>query len=651
MKSSIKNKFLIPALTLIIIGMGASSLISYLKTKTALRNTIILQLEHYADATVSSLNMWFYYRKLDITNWSKQKIYKTATKNTFVAKSARKSANTLLKDIKENYKDYVDVYLADLAGTIIAASNPGMINAINVEDRNYFRDALKGNLSVSEIYKDKETGFPVFVIAAPIMLKDEPVGVLCGILGVNTYGSSVIDSIKVGKTGYGYIVNKNGIIIAHPDKSLIMKLNLNDLPFGKKVMSTKKGIIEYSFQGKERAVAVQTYSDLGWTVGVSAVRSEIFAPVTSIGRTNLIVTVLVTAIAGIILFIITGYIVRSINNVVAGLKDTARGEGDLTKRLNVNSKDEVGSLAKWFNLFIDKLHKIVIGIAGNSEKLNNSLSELSNISREMSEGADQMSANCNTAADAAETMSSNMTSVAAAAEETSTNISMVSSAAEEMTSTITEIAKNTENTRLSSNQAAARSKKAYENIDNLGKSAQDIGKVVETITEISAQTNLLALNATIEAARAGEAGKGFAVVANEIKDLARQTAAATLEIKTKITTIQDSTEGSIFEIGEITTEINNVSEMIDTVATAVEEQSATTQKIAMNVTQAAQGIQAVTDSVVHSSTEANEIANNIININNAASEMSSNTSYINNNAVELSQLSEELKTTVEQFKF
>lgn len=343
-------------------------------------------------------------------------------------------------------------------------------------------------------------------------------------------------------------------------------------------------------------------------------------------------------------------LVKPVKQVVFGLKDAAEGEGDLTKRLDVKSKDEVGSLAKWFNAFVEKLQGIITSIAGNSEKLDGSVRELSAISKNMSEGATKMSAKSNTVATAAEEMSSNMTSVAAAVEESSTNISMISAAAEEMTSTINEIAQNTEKTRDISSQAVAQSKKASENIGSLSKSAQLIGKVVETITDISEQTNLLALNATIEAARAGEAGKGFAVVAGEIKDLAKQTASATLEIKDNIETIQNSTEETVAEVGEITSAINSVNDMIDIVAAAVEEQSATTQEIANNVTQAAQGIQDVTENVSQSSLVASEIAKDISDVNEAANEMSNNSSQVNANASDLSQLSGELKKTVDQFK-
>ena len=266
--------------------------------------------------------------------------------------------------------------------------------------------------------------------------------------------------------------------------------------------------------------------------------------------------ILLIIISFIIFFVMRKMVSKPINAVVKGLKDAAQGEGDLTKRLEVNSQDEVGSLSNWFNIFVKKIQGIITDIAGNSENLNASSDKLLTIFQKMSKGVDNMSSKSNSVAKAADEMSSNMSSVAEAAEQSSANISMVSSAAEEMTSTINEIAQNTEKTRNTSNHAVLRIKKAADNIEHLRVSAQDIGKVVETINDISDQTNLLALNATIEAARAGEAGKGFAVVANEIKALARQTAEATLEIKEKIESIQGSTQATVSEIQEITKAIN-----------------------------------------------------------------------------------------------
>jgi methyl-accepting chemotaxis protein len=197
----------------------------------------------------------------------------------------------------------------------------------------------------------------------------------------------------------------------------------------------------------------------------------------------------------------------------------------------------------------------------------------------LSDSTASMSGRSNSVAGAAEAMSATMNSVAAASEQTATNVNMVASATEEMTATVQEIAHNSEKARTITESAVTQAGSASQKVGELGRAANEISNVTEVITEISEQTNLLALNATIEAARAGEAGKGFAVVANEIKELAKQTAQATQEIKAKIEGIQGSTAGTVNQIEQITGVINEVNEIVGTIATAVEEQAATSREI------------------------------------------------------------------------
>lgn len=343
-------------------------------------------------------------------------------------------------------------------------------------------------------------------------------------------------------------------------------------------------------------------------------------------------------------------VIRPINAAVAGLKDIAQGEGDLTMRLSISSKDEVGELAKWFNVFIEKLQGLIKDITGGVKTLSSSSTELSAISEQMSQGIQNVSGKSNTVSTAAEEMSGNMNTVSAAMEQSATNANMVATAAEEMSSTIGEIAQNAEKARIISDDASNKVNNASTNMDQLGKAADSIGKVIETITDISEQVNLLALNATIEAARAGEAGKGFAVVANEIKELAKQTAEATQDIKEKIEGIQGTSSTTVGQITEINQVIANVSSVVANIATAVEQQSAATKEIAGNVAQASQGIQEVNENVNQSSLVSSEISSEIAGVSVSMNEMATSSNQVNLSAQELSQLSESLKQMVDQFK-
>lgn len=366
---------------------------------------------------------------------------------------------------------------------------------------------------------------------------------------------------------------------------------------------------------------------------------------------NLVLFIIVVSVSIVlVLLIISTSVTKPLKNAVEMIRDIAEGEGDLTKRLDVASEDEVGELARWFNEFVGKLHNMITRVADNADTLNGSSQELLQLAGIMSGGSTTMFEKSDAVDGAAGEMKANMDSVAAAMEQASSNTGIVAAATEEMTSTIGEIASNSQKAGQITEEAVTQAKIASDRVEELGKAADDIGKVTETITEISEQTNLLALNATIEAARAGEAGKGFAVVANEIKELARQTAEATQDIKAKITGIQDSTAGTVTDIGQISTVINDVNEIVTTIGSAVNEQSITTQEISNNVVQVSQGIQEINENVAQSSTFSAQIAGDIGEVNSLAGEMSDNCSQMKTNTEQLQGLADSLKDMVGQFK-
>jgi methyl-accepting chemotaxis protein len=376
--------------------------------------------------------------------------------------------------------------------------------------------------------------------------------------------------------------------------------------------------------------------------------AEIFSSIHQSRTVNLLIGAVILFIMIAMSYFITSGIRKNVVKI-SGFVD-AMARGDFVSTLAIESGDELGNIASQLTAMKKQVADMLKEIIGGNEMLTVSALELSTISKQISAGAEQTSSRSTTVATAAQEMSTNMSSVAAATEQASTNISVVASATEEMTATINEISQNTDKTRSISEQAVVMSKSASQKIDNLGRAALEVGKVTATITEISEQTNLLALNATIEAARAGETGKGFAVVANEIKELAKQTASATLEIKAKIESIQGSTAGTVQEIEGISKIIVEVNDMVAIIATAVEEQSVTTKEIAENITQASQGIQEVTENVAQSSTVAEQIAHDIAEVNQAAGEVSASSSSIDASVVKLTDLAARLRDTIAQFK-
>jgi methyl-accepting chemotaxis protein len=297
--------------------------------------------------------------------------------------------------------------------------------------------------------------------------------------------------------------------------------------------------------------------------------------------------------------------------------------GDLTREILVKGADSIGQMGEGLSKFLSNLRQSVSSIAEMAQTLASASRQLTAVSEQMASNAEETAAQANVAS--------------AAAEQVSTNVNTVATGADEMGASIREIAKNANEAARVATSAVKVAEKTNETVAKLGESSAEIGNVIKVITSIAQQTNLLALNATIEAARAGEAGKGFAVVANEVKELAKQTAKATEDISRKIEAIQADTKGAVDAIGQIGKIINQINDIQNAIAGAVEEQTATTGEISRNVAEAAKG--------------SSEIAQNITGVAQAARSTTEGASNTKDSADGLSKMASELQRLVGQFKY
>ncbi len=385
----------------------------------------------------------------------------------------------------------------------------------------------------------------------------------------------------------------------------------------------------------------------------------------------------VSAILLIFLFAASGKMSRPLTAATRILEDIARGEGDLTRRIDVHSRDEVGRMGQSFNLFMEKLRRIVKDVADVTASLNAASGQLSAVSDQLASGSTQMAAQAETVAGASEEMSSNINMMAASSEEMGLNAANVSSAAsqmsmnmdavaasvEEMSAALNAAAQNAEESARISKDALDMAREATQTMQRLGEDAENIGRVTQIIGRIAEQTNLLALNATIEAASAGNAGRGFTVVANEIKELARQSAQAAEDISKQIGAVQENTGDAVRVIGRASETIESVTRLVGDITGAVSQQNLAANDISANVSESNVGVnniaasiaelsKAVDDmsrNIAESAKGANDIAANIQGVKRATDETSENARQVSGAVTHLSDMAAKLQALMGKF--
>ena len=474
----------------------------------------------------------------------------------------------------------------------------------------YTQTKAQPKTGLTEPYIASSTGKLTISFMSPIMSNNTFSGVLSSDIMLESIMQQVLN-VKIGKTGYAFIIDKDGKILIHPNQELILKKKIAELSpelreFTGKLSGATTGHQQYRQDGIEKVVSYARIPTSGWFLCVTQDKAEMFASV----RTQMAVLIGCGAVfLAIGLCAIIFLLLRLLNPLTVlyeRVEDLAEGAGDLTRRIDVGDrKDEIGMLAEKLNHFIGNVHTIIRQIATASTSLAQESSQLNGTSATISVGAEEVAAQTVTVATASEEMAATATDIAnnchmaadsakVAAEATETGFNVV-------TSTVNGIRERGEQTRDN-----ARS------ISSLGERSEQIGAIVATIEDIADQTNLLALNAAIEAARAGEQGRGFAVVADEVRALAERTTRATKEISDMIKAIQHETKCAMTSMEEgvrqtelgveeaarledalrkILDQVNGVTMQVSQIATAAEEQTATTNDITTNIQRVTEAVQ------------------------------------------------------------
>ncbi|TDX51978.1 methyl-accepting chemotaxis protein [Orenia marismortui] len=513
-----------------------------------------------------------------------------------------KELDRQLQMLVEDYPIISQIYIMEGDGGQIYKTSGSLGDR---SDREYFQEAIKGNVNYSEVIISRSEKKPIVVLAMPIEDGGDIVGVLGASLSLE-FLSEITKETKVGKSGYGYIVEKKGKVIGHPEQKFVEEMSdLSDLLPVQEVAAGNQGTGEYVYQGERKLASYIPMEKTGWGVIVQLTHEEAFAKVDqekSFAITNLIISAIIIVVVAIFL---ARYIVSPLIKSMNFAQEIADGNLRI-EVLEVESEDEFGQLSRALNQMRNNLRDVI-------SNLLNTVENLSAYSQELSASAEEGNATIEVTNQLIEGMSASIQQISASAEE-------VTSFAEESHAQTQVGRDNIDDTVEKIKNINQVVKKTVEVINDLDNNSAEIGKIVELITTIAEQTNLLALNAAIEAARAGEHGQGFAVVADEIRGLAEETAKATKDIASLVKETQVKADTGLEAIKEVEVKakagesvaektgvvFEEIQKSSEQTSAQIEQTSAATQDLAENSDQlieSAQNIKDMSDEITNSSQE------------------------------------------------
>jgi len=451
---------------------------------------------------------------------------------------------------------------------------------------------------------------------------------------------------NVFETGESFLVGGDGMILYHPDEKLVLKKRIDEFEddgkefknmgtISKKIISGQEGIDPVVFSGEKRYFMHKPIKNLGWTLVLSVSESEINAPLRSLARTSFFIIIVTSVFLVLAVIFITGTITKPIHGLVAMLKDIAEGQGDLTKRMEVYSKDELGELARWFNIFVDKLYGIVFQVKKNTDEVAGATNDVSSTSTQLAAATEEQTVQASEVATSVQEM-------ATAIVQNSKNADQTAQLAEKATAKARLGTEAMQTTQREMAKIVASAERTRQIMNTLFERVSQIGDIAWVIDDIAGQTKVLALNASIEAAKAGEQGKGFAVVADEVRQLVKRTTDATQKIAETIQVIQEDAREASKSMAEVHEVVNHGKE-------ATVKTEGVLGEIVESVSGAMEKVRQIALVSQDQSTGAEEISKSVAAISAATQESASAVEQMAATAKRLNQQTNELRTLVNQF--
>ncbi|UZP67084.1 methyl-accepting chemotaxis protein [Desulfovibrio mangrovi] len=640
MKLGLRERILLPIMGCIVIGMGLSSLLTYNLSRQAVEQAMNGQATMTAQTLSRQIGLWMDELQSTVTREAKWTGYASLLAHQGEDRMEVDEAAKQLTNLAQHSRYASSVSLADANGTVLASSVRSQENTLNIGDRSYFKGALLGSAVVSEPLTTKDSGHPIIVVAAPVMVNAKAVGVLFAAVELTELSNIIIDPIQIGENGYAFALSSKGDFVAHPDHTLILNGESRKTDWMRTMLREGSGRITYTFNGIEKTVSFTEEPRTGWIIGVGAATDDIFASIDEIRISSMAITAGVAIVAATIIF----FIVRGIVAAIRRTMDFATGiaEGDLNGSLELSRQDELGTLAAALRTMVSRLKDMIAASERCAEEARNESLKAQAATREAEEARkDAENARQEGMLHAASQLDSIVLRIHASAKALNGHIDEArqgadlqrertmesATAIEEMNATVMEVARSasqaadhTEQARLKATdgstvveqvisaieEVSTRSNRLKNDLANLGDRAKGIGSVMGVISDIADQTNLLALNAAIEAARAGDAGRGFAVVADEVRKLAEKTMVATKEVDDAIKAIQSATFENIRSMEQAEASVNSSTtlagsagdslrsivdivqasaDQVRAIATASEQQSAASEQISRGATE------------------------------------------------------------------